>query len=71
MVGDEASRLRSYLQITYPFENGMVRSWEDAYNVWDYTFYERLKVSGSACCFEVAQCTHPVRRSIPRTRRSC
>jgi len=44
MVGDEASRLRSYLQITYPFENGMVRSWEDAYHVWDYTFNERLKI---------------------------
>jgi len=44
MVGDESSRLRSYLQITYPFENGMVRSWEDAYHVWDYTFNERLKI---------------------------
>lgn len=38
MVGDEASQLRSMLEISYPMENGMVRNWEDMCNVWDYTF---------------------------------
>ena len=38
MVGDEASRLRSMLEVNYPMENGMVRNWEDMCHVWDYTF---------------------------------
>ena len=38
MVGDEASKLRSMLEINYPMENGIVRSWEDMKHVWDYTF---------------------------------
>ncbi|KAG5683916.1 hypothetical protein PVAND_013174 [Polypedilum vanderplanki] len=38
MVGDEASQLRSMLEISYPMENGMVRNWEDMCHVWDYTF---------------------------------
>ena len=29
MVGDEASQLRSMLEVNYPMENGIVRSWED------------------------------------------
>lgn len=38
MVGDEASKLRSMLEVSYPMENGMVRNWEDMCHVWDYTF---------------------------------
>ena len=38
MVGDEASKLRSMLEINYPMENGIVRSWEDMKHLWDYTF---------------------------------
>lgn len=38
MVGDEASALRSMLEINYPMENGIVRNWEDMCHVWDYTF---------------------------------
>jgi len=44
MVGDEAAKLRSMLQINYPMDNGIVRNWEDAKHVWDYTFFERLKI---------------------------
>ena len=29
MVGNEASILRSYLEVNYPMENGIVRNWED------------------------------------------
>jgi len=43
MVGDEASKLRSMLQITYPLDNGIVRNWEDAGYVWEYTFFEKRK----------------------------
>uniref|UniRef100_A0A0A1XP84 Actin-related protein 2 n=1 Tax=Zeugodacus cucurbitae TaxID=28588 RepID=A0A0A1XP84_ZEUCU len=38
MVGDEASQLRSLLEVSYPMENGVVRNWEDMCHVWDYTF---------------------------------
>ena len=29
MVGNEASLLRSFLEVNYPMENGIVRNWED------------------------------------------
>ena len=29
MVGDEASQLRSMLEVNYPMENGIVRNWDD------------------------------------------
>ncbi|OQR74983.1 actin-related protein 2 isoform 1, partial [Tropilaelaps mercedesae] len=38
MIGDEASKLRSMLEVNYPMENGMVRNWDDMLHVWDYTF---------------------------------
>ncbi|OLL24118.1 Actin-related protein 2 [Neolecta irregularis DAH-3] len=57
MVGDEASAVRTSLQISYPvplisfqeraypkLENGIIRNWEDMKYLWDYTFTERLKV---------------------------
>lgn len=49
MVGDEASRLRHMLQITYPLDNGIVRNWDDMMHVWNYTFNERLKINPSEC----------------------
>ena len=38
MVGDEASQLRQMLEVTYPMENGIVRSWDDMLHLYDYTF---------------------------------
>jgi len=49
MVGDEASKLRSMLQISYPLENGIIKSWEDIQHVWDYTFDQKLKVKPEEC----------------------
>ena len=49
MVGDEASQLRSMLEVNYPMENGIVRNWEDMKSVWDYTFNEKLKVDPRQC----------------------
>jgi actin-related protein 2 len=43
MVGDEAARLRSFLDIKYPLDNGVVRNWEDMEILYDYTFFEKLK----------------------------
>ena len=44
MVGEEASKLRSMLEVNYPMENGIVRSWEDMREVWKHTFYEKMKI---------------------------
>jgi len=49
MVGDEASKLRNMLQITYPLDNGVIRNWEDMQYVWDYTFNEKLQVNPKEC----------------------
>ena len=45
MCGDEAAAARTMLQITYPMENGIVKRWDDMQHLWDYTFYEKLKIN--------------------------
>jgi len=50
MVGDEASELRSMLEVSYPMENGIVRNWEDMVSLYDYTFgSSKLDISPSNC----------------------
>eukprot|EP01110_Echinostelium_bisporum_P012314 TRINITY_DN679_c0_g1_i1.p1 TRINITY_DN679_c0_g1~~TRINITY_DN679_c0_g1_i1.p1 ORF type:complete len:391 (-),score=161.67 TRINITY_DN679_c0_g1_i1:91-1263(-) len=49
MVGDEAAKLRSMLQITYPLDNGIIRNWDDINYVWDYAFQEKLKINPRDC----------------------
>jgi actin-related protein 2 len=49
MVGDDASAARSQLQISYPLDNGIVRSWEDMEHLWNYTFFERLNIDPKGC----------------------
>jgi len=49
MVGDDASKARQNLKINLPMENGRVKDWEDIVHVWNYTFYERLKINPSDC----------------------
>ena len=43
-VGDEASQLRSMLEVNYPMENGIVRNWDDMKHIWDFTFNEKFKI---------------------------
>lgn len=38
MVGDEASQLRAMLEVNYPMDNGIVRSWDDMKIVWQHTW---------------------------------
>lgn len=47
MVGDECAKHRSMLEISYPVENGMVKSWEDMQHIWNHTFYDCLKIEPS------------------------
>nr|WNV54349.1 hypothetical protein [Candida metapsilosis] len=45
MCGSEASQVRSLLQINYPMENGIIKNWEDMEHLWDYAFYEKMKLN--------------------------
>ena len=47
MCGDEASIARHMLDISYPIENGIVSNWEDMEHLWNYTFFDRLKIKPS------------------------
>lgn len=49
MVGNEASKLRSLLEISYPIENGVVRNWDDMCHVWDHTFNDRMHIDPTEC----------------------
>ena len=44
MCGDEAAAVRQALEISYPIDCGIVRNWEDMESLWDYTFYEKMKI---------------------------
>lgn len=44
MCGDEASKVRSLLQISYPMEHGIIRNWEDMGHLWDYSFYDKMNI---------------------------
>lgn len=48
MIGDEASRARSYLQVSYPMENGIIKNWADMEHLWDYAFYNQMKLNDTA-----------------------
>jgi len=43
VVGDLASKYRSLLQITQPLEHGIIKNWEDMMELWNYTFFDKLK----------------------------
>ena len=45
MCGDEAAAVRGALEINYPVDCGIIRNWEDMEQLWDYTFFNKLKVN--------------------------
>lgn len=49
VVGDEANKLRSLLELSYPMENGIVKNWDDMCHVWDYTFNEKMGIDPEEC----------------------
>ena len=58
MVGDEASQLRSMLEVNYPMENGIVRNWDDMKHIWNYTFKDKLSLDtrNTKVCVCVCMC---------------
>jgi len=47
MIGEDASKYRSVLDVKYPMEEGIVRDWNDMQLLWDYTFHEKLGLDTS------------------------
>ena len=71
MVGDEASQLRSMLEVNYPMENGIVRNWDDMLHIWNYTFHEKLKIDPKECKVRAGAWSFFPQRDIFAARRSC
>jgi actin-related protein 2 len=44
MVGDECAAHRAMLETSYPVENGIIKDWVGMKHLWDYTFFEKLKI---------------------------
>jgi len=44
MVGDECAKYRDMLETSYPVENGVVKDWKGMKHLYDYTFFERMKI---------------------------
>jgi len=44
MIGDECTVARDFLETSYPITNGIVKDWADMKHLYDYTFFERLKI---------------------------
>ena len=42
-IGEEAIAKKGVLNLRYPLENGIVKSWEDMEKIWSYTFRDQLK----------------------------
>merc|ERR1719495_1389452 len=44
-IGDDAQSKRSIcFNLQYPIENGIITNWDDMEKIWDYTFYNQLRV---------------------------
>jgi len=50
MIGEDASKYRSVLDVKYPMENGIVRDWNDMQLLWDHTFDEKLQLQDTKNC---------------------
>lgn len=49
VVGEDCSRLRNQLEVSYPIKNGIIQDWEGMGHVWDHMLYENLKAEPSEC----------------------
>eukprot|EP00245_Coleochaete_scutata_P008171 TRINITY_DN2434_c0_g1_i2.p1 TRINITY_DN2434_c0_g1~~TRINITY_DN2434_c0_g1_i2.p1 ORF type:complete len:387 (-),score=85.90 TRINITY_DN2434_c0_g1_i2:627-1787(-) len=49
VVGEECSRLRHELDVSYPITEGKVQNWDDMTHIWNHTFFEELKIDPKEC----------------------
>jgi actin-related protein len=46
-IGDEASKMRGVLNLSYPIESGIVADWSKMEKIWEYCFTNELRVDAS------------------------
>ncbi|CAD8176785.1 unnamed protein product [Paramecium octaurelia] len=44
-VGDEALAKRGLLKIQSPFQNGLIKNWEDMESIWNHAFFNELRIN--------------------------
>jgi len=49
MVGEEAAKLRSILELSHPLENGIIKDWEMMTKLWEYGIYDKMKIKAPDC----------------------
>ncbi len=45
MVGEEAAKLRSVLELSHPLDNGIVKDWDMMIRLWEHGLYEKMKIA--------------------------
>jgi actin-related protein 2 len=48
MVGKEATQARSFLDLSYPVDQGVVKNWDDMTHVWNHGF-NKMGVNTKEC----------------------
>jgi actin beta/gamma 1 len=46
-VGTHAQQFRGILKLNYPMENGLITNWDDMEKIWNYAFYDELRIAPS------------------------
>lgn len=49
VVGEQCSRDRLNLEVTYPVVNGIIQHWDDMRHIWDHTFFNLLTIDPTDC----------------------
>ena len=48
MIGDEVTKVRSLLELSYPMEEGIIKNKEDMELLWDYVLTKKLNIMSQA-----------------------
>lgn len=54
-IGDEAQRFRGVLQVSYPIEHGIVKSWDDMKTIWEHTIVNEIRMESSECALMLTE----------------
>lgn len=54
-LGEEAQKLRGVLNIDYPIEHGIVKSWDDMTAIWEHTIYNEIRVEPAECALMLTE----------------
>ena len=58
-VGDEAYERRGIMDLQYPIQHGVAKSWDGMEKIWHYTFYNKLRVAPEEHAVLLTDCDLP------------